>query len=308
MKKEKKWNNCSLSYNTTALRHAGGFFYYMQKVLTYILTKSIGLYINLLGYIAPKKASTLAYKYFSTPRDGRLTQEQLPDILKEAEAEMLTHDQFLFQMYKWGNGEKKVLLVHGWESNASRWEIFIPYLLKDNYTIIALDAPAHGLSSGHEFNIPRYAEFIDIIVRSLKPDYLIGHSVGGATALYYQSHYPNQIIQKMVVLGAPSDLNTLLTNYAGLLSLNSNVFVMLKKHFFEHFKIKIDEFSGSLFAKKITIPGFLAHDKDDEVVSYKEGKKIAAAWQNAQFVTTTGLGHSMHDDRLYNQICMFLKG
>ena len=278
----------------------------MQKVFTWIITKGLGLYINALGFVAPKRASTLAYKFFSKPRDGRLVQDQLPDILKEAEAEMITHDQFVFQMYKWAGGEKKILLVHGWESNASRWEQFIPYLKKQDYTIIALDAPAHGLSSGHEFDIPRYAEFIDIIVRSLRPDFLVGHSVGGATALYYQSHYPNDIIKKMVVLGAPSDLNTLLTNYVGLLSLNSSVFQMLKKHFFDHFKIKIDEFSGRLFARQITIPGFLAHDRGDEVVSYREGKKIASAWKGVEFVTTRGLGHSMHDDRLYKQICRFL--
>lgn len=279
----------------------------MQKVLTYILTKSIGLYINTLGYIAPKKASTLAYKFFSTPRDGRLIKDQLPEILQEADAEMITHEHFVFQMYTWQPGkEKKVLLIHGWESNASRWKLLIPYLKKEGYTIIALDAPAHGLSSGEEFNIPRYAEFINILVNRLNPEYMIGHSIGGATALYYMAHYPNDVIKKLVILGAPSDLNTILSNYAGMLNLNSSIITMLKKHFFEHFKIKTDEFSGKIFAKKITIPGLLSHDRDDEVVSFKEGRKIAEAWTSAEFVITKGLGHSMHDSKLYEKICQFL--
>ncbi|WP_330441959.1 alpha/beta hydrolase [Flavobacterium sp. C4GT6] len=278
----------------------------MQKLITFILSKSIGLYINTLSYIAPQKASKLAYKFFSEPRDGRLSKDNLPDILKEAEAEIITHNNFIFQTYIWKGNDTKVLLVHGWESNASRWELLMPYLKKSGSTIIAVDAPAHGLSSGHEFSVPRYSEFLDIVVKEFQPQYMIGHSMGGATAVHYQSQYPNDIIQKMVILGAPSDLNTLLNNYAGILSLNLNVIQLLKKHFFKHFKIKTEEFSGGIFATTIKAKGLVAHDEKDEVVSFKEGKKIAEAWPDAEFIATKGLGHSMHDDALYNKIYSFL--
>ncbi|MCO6146809.1 alpha/beta fold hydrolase [Flavobacterium sp. NRK1] len=278
----------------------------MQKILTFLISKSLGLYINLLSFIYPKKASWLAYKFFSHPRDGKLIKEDLPEILREADAEMITHNDFVFQMYTWQGNSTKVLLMHGWESNASRWEEFIGYLKKSGATIIALDAPAHGLSSGSEFSMPRYAEFVNVVVQKVKPDYLVGHSLGGATALYFQSHYQNDYIKKLAVLGAPCDLNTLLKNYAGMLSLNSNVFQLMEKHFFEHFRIKTHEFSGSIFASKIKIKGLIAHDVNDTVVSFKEGKKIAAAWPDAKFITTKGLGHSMHGDALYNTIYSFL--
>lgn len=279
----------------------------MQKFFTYILTKTIGLYINIVSYISPERAKKLAYKFFSEPREGRLTHGQLPKILQEAEAEMITHNEFVFQMYTWLGGSKKILLVHGWESNASRWELFIPYLQKENYTIIALDAPAHGLSSGQEFNIPRYAEFIDIIVNKLQPHYMVGHSIGGATSLYYQAQYQSDLIKKMVILGAPSDLNTLLAHYRGLLSLNDNVSMLLKKHFTEHFKINTEDFSGSKFAETIKTQGLLVHDTEDEVVNFTEGEKIAASWESAEFVVTSGLMHSLHDDELYKKICDFLR-
>jgi len=288
---------------------AGDFFWLcsMQKLLTLLISKSLGLYINILSYIYPKKASWLAYKFFSHPRDGRLIKESLPDILKEAEAEMITHNDFLFQMYTWHGNDTKVLLMHGWESNASRWEQLIGYLKKSGCTIIAVDAPAHGLSSGAEFNIPQYAEFVDIVVQKVKPNYLVGHSLGGATAIFFQSHYPNDYIQKMVVLGAPCDLATILKNYIGMLSLNSNVFQLLEKHFFEHFRIRTHEFSGSIFVNNIKkVKGLIAHDIHDTVVSFKEAKKIAAAWPEAKFITTNGLGHSLHGDALYNSIYSFL--
>lgn len=278
----------------------------MQKLLTFVISKTLGLYINILSYIYPKKASWLAYKFFSHPRDGRLIKEALPDVLKEADAEMITHNDFLFQIYTWKGNDTKVLLMHGWESNASRWELLIGHLKKSGTTIIAIDAPAHGLSSGSEFSMPRYAEFVNVAVQKFKPDYLVGHSLGGATALYFQSHYQNEYIKKLVTLGAPCDLNTLLKNYSGILSLNSNVFQLLEKHFFEHYKIKTHEFSGSVFASKIKIEGLIAHDVHDTVVSFKEAEKIAKAWPDAKFVTTKGLGHSMHGDALYNSVYDFL--
>lgn len=280
----------------------------MQKLLTFIIAKSLGLYINLLGFISPAKATRLAYKFFSEPRDGRLLKETLPEVLKEAEAEMITHNDFVFQAYTWKGNDTKVLLLHGWESNAARWAQFMPYLKKAGCTVIAIDAPAHGLSSGAEFSMPRYGEFINAVVLKHKPDYIVGHSMGGATALYFQSHFPNEIIKKMVILGAPCDLDTLLTNYRGMLSLNSNVFQLLEKHFFEHFRITTKEFSGSVFATRIKAKGLIAHDIKDTVVNFREGEKIAKAWPNAHFIVTEGLGHSMHSEALYSDIYDFLFG
>jgi pimeloyl-ACP methyl ester carboxylesterase len=69
-----------------------------------------------------------------------------------------------------------LFFVHGWESNASRWENLLPYLKKSGSTIIAIDGPAH-LSSGKEFSIPICR--IHSYCRKFKPQYLIGHSLGG---------------------------------------------------------------------------------------------------------------------------------
>jgi alpha-beta hydrolase superfamily lysophospholipase len=46
---------------------------------------------------------------------------------------------------------------------------YYPYLKKSGSTIIAIDAPAHGLSGGKEFNIPQYAAYIDILAHSKPP-------------------------------------------------------------------------------------------------------------------------------------------
>lgn len=278
----------------------------MKKLLFFIFTKSIGLYINTLSFVFPKKASQLAYAFFSEPREGKLSKGNLPETLREAHSETFQHEKHSFQTYTWKGNDTVILLVHGWESNASRWENLLPYLKKSGSTIIAIDAPAHGLSSGKEFSIPQYAEFIHIAVQKFKPQYLIGHSIGGKTCLYYQSVYQNDSLKKMVILGAPSDFNIILNNYIALLSLNSKISKALENHYLNHFKLQLEQFSGKIFASKLNIKGLIAHDIDDTVVLFEEGKKIAGAWKNSIFIETKGLGHSMHDDELYKKVADFL--
>ena len=278
----------------------------MKKTLFFLFTKSIGIYLNILSLIWPEKALQLAYALFSEPREGRLFKNKLPAILKEAQTNTFQHDNHFFQTYTWKGNETIILLVHGWESNASRWENLLPHLKKSGSTIIAIDGPAHGLSSGKEFSIPQYAAFINIAVENFKPQYLIGHSIGGKTCLYYQSVYQSTLIQKIVILGSPSDFNIILNNYIAMLSLNQKIAIRLKNYYLEHHKLNIDHFTGKLFASKINTKGLIAHDIDDTVVAFTEGKKIASAWKNATLIETKGLGHSMHDDDLYQKITHFL--
>ena len=182
----------------------------MKKTFYFLLTKSIGSYINLLSFIVPKKATQMAHGYFSEPRKGKFTFDTLPKTLKDAQSDTIQYKEDVIQTYIWKGNDTIIFLIHGWESNSSRWKKLLPYLKKSGSTIIAIDGPAQGLSSGKEFTIPKYAEFIDIAAKKYKPNYIIGHSMGGKTSLYYQYKYQNPDIQKMVILGAPSDFMIIL--------------------------------------------------------------------------------------------------
>jgi pimeloyl-ACP methyl ester carboxylesterase len=278
----------------------------MKKALYFLLTKSIGIYINLISFVFPEKATQIAHGYFSEPRKGKLTKEKLPKTLQSAYSETIVHKDEIIQTYIWKGNETVILLIHGWESNSSRWKKMLPYLKKSGSTIIAIDGPAQGLSSGKEFTVTKYAEFIDIAAKKFKPNYIIGHSLGGKTSLYYQYKYKNPEIQKMVILGAPSDFNIILNNFVKLLSLNSNVTKALENKYTSLLNHNLDLFSAQEFASKIDVKGLLAHDIDDIVVLFKEGKKIANSWKNVQFIETKGLGHKLHDDVLYKKVSHFL--
>jgi predicted alpha/beta hydrolase family esterase len=271
-----------------------------------ILAKIIGLYINLLSYILPDKALVMAYGFFSEPRKGKLQKEKLPKILQEAILASIQYKDYNFQTYTWQGNQNKILLIHGWESNAARWEKLLQFLKKSNNTIIAIDAPAHGLSSGTEFDVPTYAEFINEICKIHKPRIIIGHSMGGVACTYYQHHYQQNHLEKMILLGSPSDFNVLMQNFTNTLGLNTKVYKLINEYIKKRFNINTDEFTSQKFLKNTNIKGIIAHDLNDDVVHFSEAQKLASTWQKAQFIETNGLGHSMHDDKLYQNIYQFL--
>jgi pimeloyl-ACP methyl ester carboxylesterase len=289
----------------------------MKKIQYYILTKSIGLYLNVLSYINLDAAKNKAYQLFSQPRKGKIKIEKLPKTLQSAAFETFEYHNEKFQAYIWkdtqGAAERSeanediIMLVHGWESNASRWKKLLNYLKPLGKTIIAIDGPAHGLSEGKEFNAPKFAEYINIVAQKCHPKTIIGHSVGGAAVCFYLNKYNDKTIEKVILLGAPSDFKIIANNFVKLLSLNDRIKHKLEKYYLEKFSIDINEFSAHKFAHNFTQKALIAHDTEDKVVLIDEGRKYADTWKNAIYIETSGLGHSMHDADLYQKIVAFIE-
>lgn len=279
----------------------------MKKLSFFILTKAVGLYLNCLSYIKPELAKDKAYTLFSTPRKGRLKKDELPRTLLYTTKESFVYKNETIQTYLWEGDATILLLVHGWESNSSRWKKMLAHLKPLGHTIIAVDAPAHGLSDGKEFNAPKYAEYLHVVAQKYSPKVVIGHSIGGAALAFYLNKYQNPSVEKVVLLGSPSQFKLLSDNFITMLSLNGRIKSLLERYYQERFDITIDAFSGHKFAAHFNQKAIIAHDVKDKIVPVTEGRLYADAWKKATYIETRGLGHSMHDDHLYRKITAFIE-
>ncbi|MBP2832173.1 alpha/beta fold hydrolase [Aquimarina sp. U1-2] len=278
----------------------------MKETFEKYLPLFIGKYFQFLFLLFPKKAVHKAYILFCTPQKGKILPEQ-EDFLEAAEDERILINTAKIQTYRWPAMGETILLVHGWESNTYRWKTLIPKLHKQGYNIIAFDAPAHGNSSGNILNVPLYTTCLQKIIELYRPNHLIGHSVGGMTAIFHQYSYPNQEIQKMVVLAPPSEVSRISKEYQHVLKLSSKFMKALNQYFKNKHNYYFEEFSIAGFAKKIENTGLLIHDKYDDIAPYHEAKTIAERWNNAKFVTTEHYGHSLFFEEVDNMIIDFLK-
>lgn len=275
-----------------------------KKIRYFLLTKSVGFGLNLLSLIQPKKSARIAYRLFSHPRKGK--REVLPDFLADAQQNPINIDGKNVQIYEWKNEGEKVFLIHGWESNAYRWIGLIQFLRKKKYHIITIDAPAQGMSDGYELNPIMYSQAIDKVCQIYQPKYLIGHSFGGFTSLYYQSTYQNEQIAKIVIMGSPNKFEGLLKNYKNLLGLSNRSYRKFLEVFKTDFDIDITTYSAEEFITKIRQPILWIHDENDTVVTYSNAVEINKIYPEIQMFTTKNVGHSLYNQSVYVQIYQFL--
>lgn len=278
----------------------------MKRLLNKYIPLVFGTYFNSLALVNKERASAKAFRLFCTPRKGKVLPPQR-SFLENAKDDILEVADIAVQTYCWQGDGPTVLLMHGWESNTFRWRNFIPKLQEEGYNIIAFDAPAHGNTSGTMFNVPLYAQCAQKVIATYEPTYIVAHSIGGMTMLYNQYRYPNAKVQKLVSLGAPSELSDFMRQYKHTLGLNGRLMDGLEDYFVENFNFGFADFSSPKFAREISKKGLLIHDELDAIAPIWSSEQVHAQWKDSVFIRTRGLGHSLHQDKVRNQIVAFLK-
>ena len=269
------------------------------------IPKIIGSYLNVLSYVSADYAANKALHLFSTPRKG-LINDKHQEFLNPAIKETLYYDDLPIATYHWKGDKQTILLVHGWESNSARWKKKIIHFINEGFNVVALDAPAHGASGSKVFNALLYSEFINVVVKKHNPDILIGHSVGGMASVFFQQKYQNKNINKIVLLGAPSEFKDVLKRYVEMLGYNKKIENQLKTVIFDRFGAHPEHFSTAKFVKDISTKGLIIHDTKDPIIPYTDAEQIKKNHTNASLISTTGLGHSLNDKSVTKNILDFI--
>ncbi|MCX2720634.1 alpha/beta fold hydrolase [Lentiprolixibacter aurantiacus] len=278
----------------------------MRKLLNRLLPPLYGAYFNFIALFSEKMAAEKAFTLFVTPRKGKVLPIQKA-FLEDAMDQVITIGGMGLQTYHWPGEKERVLLLHGWESNTFRWKKLIKELRNNGFDIVAFDAPAHGKSTGVIFNVILYAECVEEICKVYKPKHIVGHSVGGMTAVYHQYAYDSKGIEKIVTIGSPSEFPEIMDQYQKLLRFNNRVMRALDNYLYKHFGFRIKDFSTSQFAKELKIKGLLIHDELDTIAPFSSSERVHASWEGSKLIRTRGLGHSMHQEQVNQQIADFLK-
>lgn len=278
----------------------------MEQIKKRWLPLLYGQWLNIIAFFDRKKAAKIAFDIFCTIRKGRVLPEQRAFLDKAKHSVEIVGEHHI-QTYRWPGKKSTVLLLHGWESNTFRWQKLIKKLREYDFDILALDAPAHGNSSGTQLHVPLYAESVRHLLKRFQPKFVVAHSMGGMTIIY--DHYINasSSVEKIVTIGSPCEFEGFMHQYQQILKFNNRVWKAmdgrLKKWFGYHFK----EFSSARFVANNTIKALLFHDRFDHQVAHNESVRVHEHWQGSRLISTEGLGHSMQDDQVNQQIIAFLE-
>jgi pimeloyl-ACP methyl ester carboxylesterase len=271
-----------------------------------LLVIVIGNFYNSLSYISKAYAANKALLLFTKPRKGKPSENQI-EFLNTAFQEELIFENYPIMTYRWLGKKQTILLAHGWESNSARWKKLILRLKQKGFSVIALDAPAHGQSGSKTFNAILYSEFINVVAKRFQPDIIIGHSVGGMASVFCQYNYKIESVQKLILLGAPSEFKDVFKRYTDMLGYNQRITKQLNTIIIERFGAKPEDFSTAKYLESITSKGLIIHDEDDQIIPYKDALLIKNSFENSTLITTKGLGHSLNDDIVSSHIYHFIE-
>lgn len=259
-----------------------------RMALSYMRTK-----FRLLSSISKTKAAQKAFDLFRTPktRDTPLP----PKTFDEAEKLAFELDGIAIRGYRWNHpSNKKVLIIHGFESSIVNFEHYVHPLVNKGYEVLAFDAPAHGNSGGKTISAPLFAKMIATIHESYGPvRSYIAHSFGGlalSLALEKIGHDENF---KAVFIAPATETKTAIDQFFVLLQLNGTVRKEFDKLITELGGYPAEWYSIHRAIKNIKAQILWLHDEDDLQTPLSDALKVKEEnWPNVKFIITKGFGHS----------------
>ena len=279
----------------------------MRKVKQQLTIQGLRLYLNTLALFQPEKAGALAFQIFCTPRQGRLREKDSAFLSTADEQKNLYVNDLNIRCYHWRGLGPTVLLVHGWESNAARWQRLVRQLRAKGFNVVAVDGPGHGQSGSRQFNVPLYANLLEAVVEHYQPQGLVGHSIGGFASIYLLHEGQAPSVQQLAILGTPAELSHILDGFQRLLGLSSRVMRGFERVFRRRFGRSFADFSGPAMVRSLDVEGLIVHDLNDPTVPYADALAYAEQWPEARFVTTRSQGHRLNGDGVPEVIVGFLQ-
>lgn len=272
-----------------------------------LVARTAGFGLNALSLINGNLCGRYGFWLFCKPVRLKLSDFQRKYLL-EAEDFSVQQNEETIKGYRWGKGEKKILLMHGWQSHTFRWKRTIDMLVKEGYSVYAFDAPGHGMSGGKFLNLILYKDAMRLLFEKADGfDGVIGHSLGGLTTLYALKHDEKIKVEKVILMGVPGEVHEFITFYGNFAGLTKRTLKQVRNYFLEYTGHLPEYFSAQNFAEDLSAKGLIIHDVEDADAPYHHAVSINKAWKNSTLLTTKGEGHALKSDKVLEDIHQFLK-
>lgn len=277
--------------------------------VTPALQRRLRRFFAFLQMLSPSLAGWVALRMFLTPARRRVEAGDAP-VVAQARRRHLRAGLHHFVAWQWGDSAPWVVLLHGWGSHAARFGNFIAPLRAAGFSVIGIDAPAHGASPGRQSDLLRFRDCLAEVLRTHSPVHaVVGHSLGGGALLTVLAetnvHHPN----KICLFGVPNDMDYVLESFSMMLGLQKPAKDSLDRRFQKRFGRTAKDISVVAAAPHVRVPVLVVHDDDDNVAPIAQGLAVAAALPGATLWRTQGFGHSgaLRDPATIERVVEFLR-
>ncbi len=276
-----------------------------QRVaIGYIRTK-----FKLLSALSKKKAAEKAFELFCTPQRRNI--QKLPKIFEQTEKLQFKLEGNMVHGWRWNHpADRKILILHGYESSVTNFERYIRPLIKKGYEVLAFDAPAHGRSGGKKINAPLYKKMILAIHNKYGPvQSYMAHSFGGLAVCLALEEISHTIDYKLVLIAPATETGTAVDTFFKFLQLDPALRNEFEKIIIHEGGVSSEWYSIRRAMKHIRAKVLWVQDEDDDITPLSDVIKVKEEnYPTIEFVFTRGLGHRRiyRDNKVTHLIVDFL--
>lgn len=264
---------------------------------------------KVLSSLSKKNAAEKAFQLFCTPQHRN--NKALPPVFEKAEKLHFSFEGNTVRGYRWNHpSEKKILILHGFESSVINFDRYVKPLIKKGYEVLAFDAPAHGRSSGKTINAPLYKNLIHHVNNTYGPVHnFIAHSFGGLAVSLFLEETQHDENYKLVLIAPATETKTAVDHFFRFLKLDNGV----RKEFDEVIAKTgghpAEWYSIGRAAGNIKAQVLFLQDTQDDMTPLSDVKPVMDKnYPNFHFVISEGLGHRRiyRDNNSFKTIINFL--
>lgn len=273
------------------------------------IPKPILVTAKILEVTSPKLAAKFAMKLFTSPIKFPLPKREIEmDKLSKQELLYIPELDKKINVYHLGDSPKKVLLVHGWSGRGTQLHSIADKLIKNGYSTVSFDAPAHGKSPSKNSDMTEFIASILELEKKHGPfEYAIGHSLGAMSVL--NSIKKGLKVKKAVTIGSGDVIKDIMDDFANKLGMNIATGNLMIRLFEKKFGETINTYSAYMAAQSVKIPVLVFHDENDADVPVSAAHHIHKYLDNSELIITQGLGHRkiLGDNKVIKKIIQFLE-
>lgn len=186
--------------------------------------------------------------------------------------------------------------------------MFTP-LLHHGYSVVAFDAPAHGVSEGNHTNYFEITDTVRAMVNAMGKHRIAGivaHSMGGAAVINCLSK--EDLYVRTVLIAPALRLKELLGNMFHGHGIPPRLYTSIIGEIEAQYGYSIERDNPFNLLEQLDAEVMIAHDREDELIPFTDARTIARRHSHILLHPTQGLGHKniIKDKNIANAVLQYL--
>lgn len=270
--------------------------------------------IRISAAISPTIAARLALAAFFRPGRKMTVHE------RDAATDFAGHRRYMklhgqdVATYWWGQGERTVLALHGWQGRASQLAPLVRELVSSGYRVVSFDAPAHGASDGRRADITDWLDVSTELARRYGGfEAVVGHCFGGLAALAFARD--DKAIRSVAVIAAAASPAAFLHAFSTMLRLGDATRTEFERLFYERLgesrPAALTRYDAVAHPLPDTTELLIVHDRKDRRMPDPGSLRVHDAHSGqSRLIRTSGLGHArlLSDDAVLDAVVAIMTG